>query len=727
MNDTRGILERLCASCGIAPGYHDIFGQWREVPESSRIALLAELGVEASTPGRAAASEQERYAALAGEALPPVLRVAPDCAPWRLPVRCENLPGGTALAWRLTLEDGGRHEGKLAPAVPDGGDGVVEIPVPLPPGYHRFELYTPGRQPGRVGAALLIAAPQRCYLPPALAEGSGTWGPAIQLYALRSARNWGIGDFSDLGRLAQQWARRGAGVIGLNPLHALFSHNPAHASPYSPSSRLRLNVMYLDVEAIEDFAEHQAAQRLVRARDFQARLAALRAAPLVDYDGVAAAKFEVLELLYAHFRKHHLRHESARARAFRSFQSQQGELLRRHALWEALQEHFHRADPTNWGWPVWPEAFRDPASAAVARFADEHVERIEYFEYLQWQSELQLARVAAQCRALGMAVGLYLDLAVSVDSAGSDTWAQRDCFALGASVGAPLDDFNLHGQNWGLPPLRPDRLRASGYVMFVQALREAMRHAGAIRIDHVMGLMRLFWIPAGASALQGGYVQYALDELMAIVTLESQRNACLVVGEDLGTVPEEVRTALGRAGVLSYRLLYFERNHDGMFKAPADFPREALVAVSTHDLATLSGWWAGSDLTLRESLGLYPSEQLRDAQRWARAEDRPRLLRALEKEGLLPAGCPTDAAALPVMTPELARAIHAYLARTPSRLMVVQLEDLLGVGEQANLPGTVTEHPNWLRKLPVDLEEMETDAGLDACARLLCERRPPRN
>lgn len=726
MNDTRGILDRLCALYGIAPGYHDIFGQWREVPESSRIALLAELGVDASTSERAAAAEVALHAAQARAVLPPVICVAPQSAPWRLPVRSETMHGGAPFAWRLTLEDGERHEGKFDQASAARGALAFEIAVPLPPGCHHLELYMPGRQPGRVGDALLIAAPERCHLPPALADGPGTWGPAIQLYALRSERNWGIGDFSDLSLLAAQWARRGAGVIGLNPLHALFAHNPAHASPYSPSSRLRLNVMYLDVEAIDDFAECEAAQHHVGAPQFQARLAALRSAPLVDYEGVARTKFEVLELLYAHFRKRHLRHESARARAFRGFQSQQGELLRRHALWETLQEHFHRTDPALWGWPVWPKEFRDPASPAVARFAAEHVERIEYFEYLQWQAELQLARVASQCRELGMAVGLYMDLAVSVDRAGSDTWAQHDCFALGASVGAPLDDFNLHGQNWGLPPLRPDRLRATGYVLFAQALREAMRHAGAIRIDHVMGLMRLFWIPAGASALEGGYVHYALDELLAIVTLESQRNCCLVVGEDLGTVPEEVRTALARAGVLSYRLLYFERAHDGTFKSPADFPREALVAVSTHDLATLMGWWSGADLTLRESLGLYPSDALRDAQRWARGEDRPRLLRALAREGLLPEGYSTDPGALPSMTLDLARAIHSYLARSPSRLMVVQLEDLLGVAEQANLPGTVTEHPNWLRKLPLTVEQMAVDAGLDACARVLCERRPPR-
>jgi (1->4)-alpha-D-glucan 1-alpha-D-glucosylmutase len=724
VSEPRAALERLCALCGIATGYHDIFGRWHEVPQSSLIALLAQFDVDAATPERALAAEIALRAARAREVLPPVLRIAPETAPWRVRARFLE-PTAQRLAWRLAFEDGQRHEGEADTGAEAAGEREIEIPVALPPGYHTLELYDPARRRGFLGDALLVAAPERCYLPAALAEGAGVWGPAIQLYALRSERNWGIGDFGDLARCVEQWAARGAGVIGLNPLHALFPHNPAHASPYGPSSRLRLNVLYLDVEAIADFAECDAARERVRSPAFQERLAALRAAALVDYPGVARAKFEILEMLYRHFREQHERRGSARARAFRAFQSAQGESLRRHALCEALQAHFHAADAGVWGWPAWPEAYRDPASPEVARFCAERLERVEYFEYLQWQAELQLAQAAQQCLALGLGVGLYLDLAVSVDRAGSDTWAQRGCFALGARIGAPLDDFNLNGQDWGLPPLRPDRLRAGRYALFVQALREAMRHAGAIRIDHVMGLMRLYWIPPDANALEGAYVHYALDELLAIVALESQRNRCLVVGEDLGTVPDEVRAALGAAGVLSYRLLVFERTADGAFKAPADYPREALVAVSTHDLPTFAGWWAGRDLALRETLGLFPSAALRDAQFARRAEDRPRLLRALEREGLLPAGAAGDAAATAAATPELALAAHRYVARSPARLLMVQLEDVLGVTEQVNLPGTTIEHPNWRRKLPPAPEATAGEARVEAFARALREQRPP--
>ena len=685
MNDARAELERRCAQLGIATGWHDIWGRYHEVPEASLRALAAEFGPEAGSPDAA---------------LPPVLALRAGAAPWRV-----ALPAGgaRALRWRIELEDGSSRTGEGR-----AENGALEIAEPLPMGYHR--LVVEG-----LGEALLVAAPERCWRPVALEDGGRVWGPTLQLYALRSARNWGIGDFGDLRALVEQWAARGAGVFGLNPLHALYPHNPAHASPYSPSSRLLLNVLYLDVEAIEDCAECDAARRLIGSEAFQRRLSALRAAELVDYPGVAAAKFEALELLYAHFWERHLTAGDARARAFLDFRARGGEMLRRHALYDALQERFHRTDPSVTGWQSWPEAYHHPASEAVAHFALVHATRVAYFEYLQWQAEIQLSRVAWRCAELGLALGLYLDLAVSVDGAGSDAWAHRDCYALGASVGAPPDDFNLRGQDWGLPPLRPDRLRTTRYELYVSALREAMSHAGALRIDHVMQLMRLFWIPRGAEPADGAYVHYALEEMFAILALESHRNRCLVIGEDLGTVPDAVRAALARSGVLSYRLLWFERDAAGEFKPPADFPREALVAVTTHDLPTLAGWWKATDLELRQRLGLFPDEAAGEALRAGRAADRARLLRALERAGLLPQDVEGG----------LAEAVHAYVAGAPSRVMMVQLEDVLGVVEQANLPGTTDEHPNWRRKLPLALEQIESDPRAAALATHLSGLRPP--
>lgn len=333
-------------------------------------------------------------------------------------------------------------------------------------------------------------------------------------------------------------------------------------------------------------------------------------------------------------------------------------------------------------------------------------------------------RAAARCRERGMAIGLYLDLAVSVDRSGSDAWSFPGCFAASASVGAPPDDFNLSGQDWGLPPLLPQALREHGHEPFVLALRANMRHAGALRIDHVMGLMRLYWVPRGAGARDGAYVHYPLDELLAIVKLESHRNRCIVVGEDLGTVPDAVREALATAGVLSYRLLYFQRDASGGFLPPQDYPRDALVAIGTHDLPTLAGWWQGRDIVLREGLGLFPDEATRDRHRSERALDRMRLLDALARAGRLPADADIEALAQNPLSATLVEAIHGWLAACPSRLMMVQPEDWLGVVEQNNLPGTVDEHPNWRRKLPLTVEALRADAAGAYLAAVLARERP---
>ncbi len=721
MAEPRAELERLGAHFGIAPEYNDIWGKRHAVPDANLIALLAAFGVDASTPERIEAEARAAHAAAWRTPLPPVAAIDAHAARWSLPLRLPD--SAMRLRWTLTEEGGKRHQGEAdAAALTESGraelDGKtlierrLELSVTLPAGYHKLTIEGLKRE------TLVVAAPPRCYRPPALADGGRIWGPAVQLYALRSERNWGIGDFGDLAKLVENAAERGAGIIGLNPLHALFPHNPAHASPYSPSSRLQLNVLYLEVEAIEEFRECEPAQRRVRSAEFQARLAQLRAAPLVDYAGVAAAKFEILELLYAHFRT---RGPSA---AFREFQEKSGRALRLHATYEALQAHFHAQSAATWGWPVWPEAFRDHDSPDVARFAAENLARIEYYEYLQWQVEMQLAQVGERCRARGLAVGLYLDLAVSVDRAGSDTWTQQECYALGASVGAPPDEFNPNGPNWGLPPLRPDRLRAQGYRLFIETLRENMRDAGAVRIDHVMGLMRLFWIPPDKSAADGTYVSYALDEMMAIVALESERQRCMVIGEDLGTVAEEMRAALARYEVLSYRLLYFERGEGGIFKPSAEYPRDALVAVSTHDLATLAGWWIGRDLRLRLDLGLFPNAAVYEKQLVDRAQERVRMMLALQHAGLLPEGVVVEPTGAQALTPALAEAIHAFVAAAPSRVMMVQLEDVIGATEQANMPGTVEQHPNWKRKIPETLEQLAADERLRSLAATLAKIRP---
>ena len=537
-------------------------------------------------------------------------------------------------------------------------------------------------------AAKRVAIEQgACHQPQMLAQGGRLWGFMVQLYGVRSERNWGVGDFGDLRTLVELAARLGAGIVGVNPLHA------AQVSPYSPSSRHALNSVYLDVEAIAEFGRCDEAQRLTRSRAFLARLLKVRKAEQVDYDGVRAAKHEVLELLYACFRR-----DRARRRRFAEWYAASPKELRDFALYEALCEALGRG-----GWQSWPPGFHSPSSAQVKAFSREKRQRVEFHAYLQWNARLQLDEVQRRARELGMPVGLYFDLALGADGGGAELWSDRGAYATEASIGAPPDEFNPRGQDWGLPPYSPRALRAAAYRPFVDLLRANMPKGGALRLDHVMALARLYWIPHGNKPDRGGYVHYPLGELLALLARESRRNRCMVIGEDLGTVTPELRKALNDARVLSYRPLLFEKDAAGEFLPPEAYPREALTCLSTHDLPTWRGFWEGHDLALRERLGLTLDAEKERAQR---GEDKAKLRQALERQGF-----DTSAAAA-----------HAFLARTPCKLVMVQPEDVFELVEQANLPGTVDQHPNWRRKLPLALERWNADPRVQRLAESMAER-----
>ncbi len=731
MNDSTA-LDQLCRMTGISPSYADVWGKVHEArPEHIR-SLLEAMGIAVDSPEALQASETMLESRSWRRILPNVQVVRDREFPFVIPVTLTSNDPEFRLIWTLQRESGESEGaeirlGDLEHEAEHEIDGVryhrylLRLPVNPGWGYHRLAVSPRDYPPG--DNMSLIVTPDRCYEPAALDGGERLWGFAVQLYTLRSARNWGMGDFTDLKNLVGIAHELGANVIGLNPLHALYPHNPGHISPYSPSSRLFLNLLYLDVEAVPDFEESALARELVQMPGFQDRLQALRDTELVDYRQVAELKLQVLEILYRHFRERHLHHNSPRGQAFRAFQGNAGEALRRQTLYEALQESFHRADKGIWGWPVWPEPFRHPETPDVAQFAADNVERVEYYQYLHWLTQEQLGAAAHECLRLGYKVGIYQDLAVSVDRGGAEAWGNQHLYALTASIGAPPDELALQGQDWGLPPLVPDRLHESAYAPYIATLRANMRHAGALRIDHVMALLRLYLIPPGASAAQGVYVYYPLQDLLGILALESQRNQCMVIGEDLGTVPEEIREALGPLGVLSYRLLLFEKDAEGNFNPPDSYPRQALVAVSTHDLPTLAGYWEGVDLELRTALKLFPTEALRQSQAEDREKQRAGLLKALDDAGLLPEGYSTDPDEIPELTPALVQAIHAYLARSPSSLMVIQPEDMLGQQRQVNLPGTVNQYPNWQRKLTLTLEAFLQDDRIRQLAQIMRQER----
>jgi 4-alpha-glucanotransferase len=390
---------------------------------------------------------------------------------------------------------------------------------------------------------------------------------------------------------------------------------------------------------------------------------------------------------------------------FTRFKSAQSDLMQ-FATFDALFQHFNSLDSNSYGWTDWPTEFQDPNSQAVFDFQKTHSKRIDYFCFLQWLADKQLSEVAQATNDNNMAIGLYLDLAVGCDGSGFDVWSDQQTYVAGASIGAPPDDMNALGQNWGLTPINPVALKQQGYQPLVKALRSNMQYAGALRIDHILGLMRQYWVAPGMDATEGVYISFPWHDILRIIALESRLNQCIVIGEDLGNVPEGFSETIQDAGLLSFKVLFFERWQSGLFKRPENFPSQSIVTVATHDTATLSGWWQGRDLEWRQELNLYPNDEAGTAERNGRAQERQNLLAAFVDLGVIDLSkAPSSAPA--VMNTELSIAAQKYLAASPSHLQLIPIEDVLELTEQVNIPGTIDQHPNWLQKLPVSLEEFD--------------------
>ncbi len=704
------LLDRLARQRGIGDAYYTYRGELRAFSPTTKTAILSAMGCRVDDVPAIQHEIAELDAERWRSPLPAVAVIRPGRTGVVVAMPADQLE--RPVAWTLRLASGRAIEGsvragdltELERAEVEGRwrtRRLLVLPDDVPQGYH--SLHAHGVE-GSSAECALIAAPIRSYEPAVLSRGSRLWGVAVQLYTLRSQANWGIGDFGDLETLVRRCAPHGAAFIGLNPLHALFPANPAHFSPYSPSTRHFLNVLYIDVEQVPEFAECLAAGRAVAEPQFQAELARLRATANVDYPGVARAKLPVLRLVHRHFAAEHLARASERAAAFRMYVQERGEPLRLHALHDAIDEHLRAQDAGRyWGWPAWPAELRDPQHPGAREFESAHHELVEFHAWMQWVADEQLAQVQQLARDLGMALGLYGDYAVGVNPAGSETWSDQQVYRMGAGVGAPPDPLALKGQDWGIPPQDPHALIAERYRPFRDLVAANMRHFGALRLDHVMALFRQWWVPVGLGANDGGYVHYPLDDLMSVLALESAQHRCLVVGEDLGTVPDEMRHAMAEGAVYSYKVLLFEKHADGRFRRPEEYVRRAIATVTTHDLPTLRGYWEGRDLALRDRLSLFPGEEIRRYVLDERVRDRAQLLAALESVGLRPTDCAGPEAPY---GESLARAVHLYLARSAAALVVLQVEDLMGMADPVNVPGTSDEHANWQRKVTEGLEDL---------------------
>jgi 4-alpha-glucanotransferase len=707
-------IDELAARLGIENEYRDAHGKKQGTPMETKRALLLAMGVLATDDAQARAALNDLEDFDWARVLHPVYVVCADARPFTVAL---TLPAGIGeVAWSLMLENGGQKSGKaktqdLALIAQRTIDGKAKerrklsLDEEIPWGYHQLRVDL-----GQSEAALIVT-PSQCWLPDSVSLGRRLWGLAAQLYSVRSETNWGIGDFGDLRRMATSVGTIGADVLGLNPLHAMFPDNPEHASPYSPASRLLLNVLYIDVTAVPGLANCVEAQELIQSHEFRTKLDNCRSVPLVNYSSVSALKLRPLRILFDHWNSVGLDRDNS----FAAFCRLGGEVLRRGCVFQCLRQIFVARDPALGDWRQWPEEYREPTSPATARFAEEHHDEVNFMAWLQWLADAQLAAAAEAAKP--MEIGLYRDVAVGADMWGVETWSNQAAVVSGAHIGAPPDIFNPAGQDWGLPPFHPRALREQRYQSFIELIRANMRHAGALRIDHVMSLQHLYWVPEAHSTRDGAYVRYEMEDLIGILALESHRHRCIVVGEDLGTVPDGFRERMAEANILSYRVLFFEQTtKSGVFRKPKDYPALSVAVASNHDLPTVRAWWEGADIELRDRLKLYPDDMEVKFQRQLRERDRDQVRRALEKQGFIRESDELDSERLVLL-------VHEYLARSNSFMAAIQIDDVTEEIDPVNVPGSTEQYPNWRRKLSLTFEEIFEHPRLKAIARIFAEER----
>ena len=708
---TQQLLQQLVEMRGIETQYVDAWGKPATIAESSKAKLLNTLGYDTSSDEKIQSQITQDIKSVWLSPLNPV-QVVRNTQEINLAVRlpielvnddhtltvtCEN---GDVLTHQFTPVD---QEMTTMAHIDDVEfhEYVLTLPLDLPLGYHDVALSADDDEFAR---PRLIVAPEACYTPKEIREGKKIWGLSVQLCCVRSEKNWGIGDFSDLALLIEKAAGVGADFIGLNPIHALYPANPNACSPYGPSSRRWLNYLYIDVTAIDGF-EDASVQAVVSSDEFKATLEHARNVEHVDYEAVAHVKLAALKAVFDAYDAKYLRKNTKQNKAFKAFVEAGGESLDMLAVYDALQSHLKAEGKDSWGWPVFPQEYKDYHNPAVAKFKRANEQDVKFYLFLQWIAAQQLELASSKATDAGMTIGLYRDLAVGVSEGSAEIWGNKDLYCTGASVGAPPDILGPLGQNWGLPPMDPRKLYEQGYQPIIDLFASNMASSGSLRIDHVMALLRLWWVVKGDNAKDGGYVYYPVDDLLGILALESHRNQSLVIGEDLGTVPEEIRSKLADNGVYSYRVFFFEQAEDGGFFSPSHYPVQSMSTLTTHDMPTLIGYWHCLDLELGKEIGLYPTEEILQTLYADRHENKQAILDTLHGHGSIGDNVGHDVN-YTGMNRELNNGMQVHMAGGSSALLSLQLEDWLEMDKPVNIPGTFDEYPNWRRKLTENIESM---------------------
>lgn len=685
-------LKDLARSAGLITDWQDIGGRWHQVPAATLQQVLATFGIRARSPRQIRAALDEWRHDI-GTQLPPMITadrgslVNLGRARGRLPQAAISLEGET----------------RDRPVTLNSVDGMIWLRTPRRIGYHRLRL---GRQ-----HVTLAVAPPRCITCRDLMDNRRGWGLSAQIYALYRADDEGAGDFSSLHQLAVGSARAGAAALAISPLHAQFSADSSHFSPYSPSSRLWLNALLIDAEAAWQDVAPDAGEKQISKRK------TAKKPGLIDWPGIAEYKLSSLTRLF-HVLQEQRAFDEAQSigKSFQSFLQAGGPALAAHGLFEALHASFLAQSKDLWHWRNWPSRYRDPVSTACREFRRQHPDLVTFHLFLQWLAARQLQGVTAVCRRQ-MPIGLISDIAVGSDSGGSQAWAHRQEMLDGLSIGSPPDDFNASGQNWGVTSFSPHGLQASSYRPFIDLLRSSLQYAGGIRLDHILGLARLWVVPHGNDATNGVYMKYPIDDLLRLTALESYRANAFILGEDLGTVPPGFREKLRDAGVAGMQVLWFERN-DGGFTKPQDWSPQAVGMTSTHDLPTVAGWWRGSDIDWRRKTATTADNVDARQLQGQRRQDRQRLWEGLTSANAARGDQPS--------TGDTAKVVDAavnFLGKTACDLTLLPLEDAIGTMDQSNLPGTIDEHPNWRRRLPLTTEQIFQDSTIKDRFRDLKRRR----
>jgi 4-alpha-glucanotransferase len=725
---TSSLLEQLVEYRGIESHYNDAWGRPTNIATATKTKLLSAMGYQVDEPNSLLKQVQENSHNAWLSVLNPVqvLRVAENLQiVVRLPI---ELVTDEYIA-HINTELGEIIEHRFVPIdcqlvnvahIEDMEfqEYLIDIPITLPLGYHSLSLVIDDDE---LGSMRLIIAPSSCYKPEALLQGQKVWGISVQLYCLRSDNNWGVGDFSDLSFLVEKLAKQGAQFVGLNPIHALYPANPNACSPYGPSSRRWLNFIYIDVTALDGY-QQASTQAVVNDIDFQQKLQKARSTDLVDYELVTELKLNALEKVFAHQNSQYLSKNTKLNKIFKAFVVEGGESLKTLAVYDALQESLVAQQKPSSGWPVFPKELSDFYNPAVKTFSKKNAKRVKFFLWLQWQAALQLEQANQVAEQNKMSIGLYRDLAVGVSEGSAEIWGNKELYCTKASIGAPPDILGPLGQNWGLPPMDPEKLYEQQYQPIIELFDANMRATGALRIDHVMALLRLWWVAKGDDAKEGGYVYYPVDDLLAILALESHRHQSLVIGEDLGTVPDEIRTKLAENGVYSYRVFFFEQADDGGFFSPAHYPEQSMSTLTTHDMPTLTGYWHCDDLALGKKLGLYPTDEILSTLYTSRHENKQSILDTLHGHHSVNDEVGRNGHNV-AMSKALNFGMQLHMAAGSSALLSLQLEDWLEMDKPVNIPGTFNEYPNWRRKLSRNLQDIFNDSSLNNLAANLTEAR----